>query len=138
MGTGGRKNMEIQVVSQKRCEAVDVTRNVQQACRQWGGSGAVLVYCPHTTCGVGLNEKFDATVAGDILAWLERQVPQGAGYAHAEGNADAHIKTLLTGSQVLLPVRQGNLLLGRWQGLFLFEFDGPRHRTLWVSFLPGE
>jgi secondary thiamine-phosphate synthase enzyme len=130
--------MEIQIVSQKRCEAADVTRNVQQACRQWGGTGAVLVYCPHTTCGVGLNERSDPTVAGDILKWFEERVPPDTPYGHAEGNADAHIKSLVAGNQVLVPVRQGNLLLGRWQGLFFFEFDGPRHRTLWLTFLQGE
>ncbi len=127
--------MDLTLASQERCEVMDITANVQRACRQWGGSGAVLVYCPHTTGGVTLNEKFDPTVRQDLLHWMERLVPAGAVYAHAEGNADAHIKASLTGSQVLIPVRQGNLLLGRWQGLFFLEFDGPRHRTLWLSFL---
>jgi secondary thiamine-phosphate synthase enzyme len=127
--------MELAVVTQKRCEALDITRNVQQACRQWGGTGAVLVYCPHTTASVAVNEKFDPTVAEDILGWFGRMVPEDAGYKHAEGNADAHIKSLLGGNHVLVPVRQGNLLVGRWQGVFFLEFDGPRHRTLWLNFL---
>jgi secondary thiamine-phosphate synthase enzyme len=127
--------MEIALVTQKRCEVIDITRNVQQACRQWGGTGLVQIYCPHTTCSVALNEKFDPTVREDILSWLERAVPEGAGYAHSEGNADAHIKSLLAGNQTLIPVRQGNLLVGRWQGVFFLEFDGPRHRTLWVTFV---
>ncbi len=130
--------MEITLATQKRCEVVDITRNVQQACRQWGGTGLVQVYCPHTSCSVAMNEKFDPTVRQDILGWLERAVPEGAAYAHAEGNADAHIKSLLVGNQVLIPVRQGNLLVGRWQGVFFLEFDGPRHRTLWVTFLASQ
>lgn len=127
--------MEITLATQKRCEVVDITRNVQQACRQWGGTGLVQVYCPHTSCSVAMNEKFDPTVRQDILGWLERAVPEGAAYAHAEGNADAHIKSLLVGNQVLIPVRQGTLLVGRWQGVFFLEFDGPRHRTLWATFM---
>lgn len=127
--------MEITLATQKRCEVVDITRNVQQACRQWGGTGLVQVYCPHTSCSVAMNEKFDPTVRQDILAWLERAVPEGAAYAHAEGNADAHIKSLLVGNQVVIPVRQGTLLVGRWQGVFFLEFDGPRHRTLWATFI---
>ncbi len=127
--------MEISIATQKRCEVVDITRNVQQACRQWGGTGIVQVYCPHTTCGVAVNEKYDPTVREDILAWFEKAVPAGAGYQHEEGNSDAHIKSLLSGNQTCIPVRQGNLLLGRWQGIFLLEFDGPRARTLWVSFM---
>jgi len=127
--------MEITLASQRRCEVLDITRNVQQACRQWGGSGLVHLYCPHTTCSIAVNEKFDPTVRQDILAWLERAVPQGGPYDHAEGNADAHIKALLGGNQVLIPVRQGNLLVGRWQGVLFLEFDGPRHRTLWAHFI---
>jgi secondary thiamine-phosphate synthase enzyme len=127
--------MEITLVTQQRCEVVDITRNVQQACKQWGGTGLVHLYCPHTTCSVAINEKFDPTVRQDILAWLEKLVPQDAAYAHAEGNADAHIKTLLGGNQVSIPVRQGNLLVGRWQGVLFLEFDGPRHRTLWAHFV---
>ncbi len=127
--------MELSVTTQKRCEIVDITRDVQQACRQWGGTGLVQVYCPHTTCGVGVNEKYDPTVREDILAWLERAVPAGAGFKHEEGNSDAHIKALLVGSQTLVPVRQGNLLLGRWQGVFFLDFDGPRARTLWLTFM---
>jgi len=129
--------MEISIHTQKRSEVMDITRNVQQACKQWGGTGLVQVYCPHTTCSVAVNEKFDPAVREDILAWLERSVPQQGPYIHEEGNSDAHIKSILMGNQAIVPVRQGNLLLGRWQGVFFLEFDGPRARTLWLTFIPG-
>jgi secondary thiamine-phosphate synthase enzyme len=129
--------MEISIHTQKRSEVMDITRNVQQACKQWGGTGLVQVYCPHTTCGVAVNEKFDPAVREDVLAFLERAIPQKGPYIHEEGNSDAHIKSLLVGNQTVLPVRQGTLLLGRWQGVFFLEFDGPRARTLWLTFLAG-
>ena len=127
--------MEISITSRRRCEVLDITRNLQQACRKWGGTGLVHVYCPHTTCGVAVNEKFDPDVRKDILEWLEKAVPRDGGYRHEEGNADAHIKALFTGAHVSIPVRQGNLLLGRWQGVLFLEFDGPRSRTLWTTFI---
>jgi secondary thiamine-phosphate synthase enzyme len=87
---------------------------------------------------VAVNEKFDPAVREDILQWLERAVPQKGAYSHEEGNSDAHIKSLLVGNQAMIPVRQGNLLLGRWQGVFFLDFDGPRARTLWVTFIEGQ
>ena len=130
--------MELPVATLKRIEAVDITLQVQEACKKWGGTGAVLVYCPHTTAAVAVNEHADPDVVRDILGVLNEAAPANGAYTHAEGNADAHIKSVLTGHQALVPVRGGNLLLGRWQGIFFFEFDGPRHRTLWVHFLTGE
>lgn len=130
-------DMEIKVVSRERIESVDITRDVQEACREWGGDGAVLVYCPHTSAGVGLDEKFDPSVVADIQKWLKNKVPHDAQYRHEEGNADAHIKCLLTGSHVMVPVVGGRLMTGRWQGVFFFEFDGPRKRSVLLSFLAG-
>lgn len=130
--------MELPVVTQKRIEAVDITQQVQDACKKWGGTGAVLVYCPHTTAAVAVNEHADPAVVRDVLSVLSEAAPANGAYTHAEGNADAHIKSVLTGNQALVPVRSGTLLLGRWQGIFFMEFDGPRHRTLWVHFLAGE
>jgi len=127
--------MEIAIQSQQRCQVVDITENVQRACKKWGGTGLVQVYSPSTTCGVAVNEKFDPAVRNDILAWLEKAVPHKGAYSHEEGNADAHIKSLVTGNQTCLPVRAGKLLLGRWQGIFFLDFDGPRSRTLWVTFV---
>lgn len=130
--------MELPIVSKERCETLDITQQVQEACHQWGGTGALLVYCPHTTAGVAINEHADPDVMRDLMDTLSRMVPHGGAYAHSEGNSDAHIKSVLTGNRVVLPVRGGHLLLGRWQGVFFLEFDGPRHRTLWLHFLHGE
>lgn len=129
--------MELSLVTRKRLESVDLTRDVQRACGEWGGSGAVLVYCPHTSAGVGLDERFDPAVVEDIQEWLEKKAPHHAPYRHEEGNADAHIKCLLTGSHVMIPVAGGRLVMGRWQGVFFFEFDGPRKRSVQLSFLTG-
>jgi secondary thiamine-phosphate synthase enzyme len=130
--------MEIPVVSKKRCEALDATEQLQEACRRWGGTGALLVYCPHTTAGVTINEHADPDVMHDVTDTLSRMAPHGGPYSHSEGNSDAHIKSVLAGNQVVVPVRDGRLLLGRWQGVFFLEFDGPRNRTLWLNFLRGE
>ncbi len=127
--------MEISVVTQQRCQAVDVTGDVKRACKQWGGSGAVLVYCPHTTASVTINENFDPAVMEDVRNWFLKNVPEGDKYAHLEGNADAHIKCLICGNHVAAPVEDGELLTGRWQGILFLEFDGPRHRSLRLTFL---
>ena len=130
--------MELALKTQKRSEVLDVTLLVKEACRSWGGTGLAQLFCPHTTAGVAINENCDPTVKEDLLAALGRLVPEGAGYAHSEGNADAHIKAVLTGNQILVPVQAGKLKLGRWQGIYFCEFDGPRPRTLWLTFLRGE
>lgn len=130
--------MEIRVDTGRRVEMVGVTDQIRDACVRWGKSGLVHIYCPHTTAGLAVNESYDPDVAADILSWMSRQVPERGPYSHTEGNADAHIRCVLTGGQVTLPVREGRLLLGRWQGIFLCEFDGPRSRTLTLTFVVGE
>jgi secondary thiamine-phosphate synthase enzyme len=97
--------------------------------------GACVVYVPHTTAGVTINENADPDVAADILAQLEKMVPRGAGYRHREGNADSHVKATMTGFSQTIPVRGGRLVLGAWQGIFFCEFDGPRTRTVMVEVL---
>lgn len=129
--------MGLGVQTRKRVEMVDVTREVAEACRRWGKTGLVHLYCPHTTAGVVINESCDPDVAADILRWMAARVPSGDGYAHAEGNADAHVRSVLTGCHVTLPVRVGEPLLGRWQGVFFCEFDGPRARALTLTFVEG-
>ena len=92
-----------------------------------------MVIVPHTTAGVTINEAADPAVVRDILASLDKLVPARDNYTHAEGNSDAHIKTTLTGSSVQLPVTNGKLVLGTWQGVFFCEYDGPRRRRFGVQ-----
>ncbi len=97
--------------------------------------GICLVYSPHTTCGITINENADPDVRYDIVKELSQIIPFDDGYRHIEGNSAAHIKTSLVGSSVQVPVSYGKLLLGTWQGIFLCEFDGPRKRQITVQFL---
>jgi secondary thiamine-phosphate synthase enzyme len=101
------------------------------------GDGAVLVYVPHTTAGVTINEDADPSVRADIAMALERLVPSELPFTHAEGNSDAHVKASLMGSSVLVPLAGGRLQLGTWQGIYFAEFDGPRRRHVLVSVLGG-
>jgi secondary thiamine-phosphate synthase enzyme len=124
----------LEVRSARREQLIDVTDAVGEAVAALGvDEGAVLVYVPHTTAAVAVNEGYDPDVAADIERWLARAVPRDGGYAHAEGNSDSHIKAILVGPSRLLPVAGGRLRLGRWQAVFLCEFDGPRSRQLWVG-----
>ena len=129
--------MEIRLSTGKRVELRDMTRQVAEACGTWGKTGLVHLYCPQTTAGIMVSESYDPDVAGDILAWIAKEVSERAAYAHAEGNSDAHIRSALTGCEVSLPVHSGELALRRWQGVFFAEFDGPRQRTLTLTFLEG-
>jgi secondary thiamine-phosphate synthase enzyme len=117
---------------------VDITAEIAQAVTALGiDGGAVLLHVPHTTAAVTINEGYDPDVASDVVADLSRRVPRDAGYAHAEGNSDSHIKAILVGSSQLVPVEDGRPALGRWQRIFFCEFDGPRSRELWISPLSG-
>lgn len=111
-----------------------MTAQVRAAVRASGVAEGLCVVCsPHTTCGVTVNEGWDPAVAADALAHLREVVPREGSFTHAEGNSDAHIKTMLVGTSSTLPVGEGELRLGRWQAIFLCEFDGPRDRELWVT-----
>jgi len=126
--------IEIRVDTAEHSEFVDVTAQVAAAARELGVvDGAVVVFNPHTTAGLTVNEGADPDVVTDMTAALDRLVPWRAGYRHAEGNAAAHIKASLMGSAVTLPVRAGELCLGTWQTVWFCEFDGPRSRRLWVQ-----
>ncbi|MDK2957199.1 MAG: hypothetical protein PWQ57_2695 [Desulfovibrionales bacterium] len=130
---------ELSLRTSSRQEMVDITGLVQEAIRKNGwGSGAVLVYCPHTTGAVTINEGADPDVARDIAVNLAKIVPAHGDYRHAEGNSDAHIKASLVGPDQLAPVEDGRLRLGTWQRVFFCEFDGPRTRKIWVNWLPGK
>lgn len=128
----------IEVSTARREELVDVTVPVEEAVAASGvREGSCLAYSPHTTCGVTVNEGWDPDVVRDAIRHLHEMVPQDAVWAHVEGNSDAHIKTMLVGPSVLVPISGGRLRLGRWQKLFLCEFDGPRARQLWLT-ITGE
>lgn len=122
------------IESRLRTQLVDITDAVQAAVAEAGvREGLCCVYVPHTTAGITVNENADPAVGADLLAQLERLAPREGPYQHREGNADAHIKASLLGSSVTIPVREGRLALGTWQGIFFGEFDGPRRRQVWVK-----
>jgi secondary thiamine-phosphate synthase enzyme len=122
------------VTTHVRTELLDITDKVKDAVAQSKvGSGMCFVYVPHTTAAVAVNESYDADVARDITEAMSKLVPHRGGYAHAEGNADAHIKAAMVGSCQGIPVEEGRLALGRWQGIFFCEFDGPRQRRVHVQ-----
>ena len=122
------------MVTRQREELVDVTDQVREAVRSTGvREGVCLVASPHTTCGVTVNEGWDPAVVSDATGHLRELVPRERAFTHAEGNSDSHIKTMLVGTSAALPVDGGEVRLGRWQAIFLCEFDGPRDRELWVT-----
>ncbi len=124
---------ELLIRTGRREEMVDVSAEVADVVREAGISeGVCLVYSPHTTCAVTVNEGADPAVISDTLSHLRSMVPREAGFEHAEGNSDSHIKSMLVGASVLLPVARGELQLGRWQAVFMCEFDGPRDRRVMV------
>jgi secondary thiamine-phosphate synthase enzyme len=116
-----------------RTQIKDVTKEVARLIQQAGvENGICHLYVPHTTAAVLVNESDDPDVARDIGDFLDRLVPRSAAYKHYEGNADSHVKSSLVGVSALVPIEAGRLALGRWQGIFFCEFDGPRRRTLKV------
>ncbi|HTR46553.1 MAG TPA: secondary thiamine-phosphate synthase enzyme YjbQ [Verrucomicrobiae bacterium] len=125
------------VRTSRRTELQDVTAEIEAAVRESGcASGVCHLYVPHTTAGVLINEGDDPAVARDIEAALDRLIPHRGDYTHAEGNSDSHIKTALVGSSEMVWIEGGRLVLGRWQSIFLAEFDGPRTRELRVKIVP--
>lgn len=113
---------------------IDITSQLEGVLRDSGvQTGVMIVYTPHTTTGLTINEGADPDVCRDILAHLRTLIPKNAGFHHAEGNSDAHIKATLFGSSVTVIIEEGHLRLGTWQRVFLGEFDGPRRRNLWVT-----
>ena len=124
----------IQVKTRNRNEMKDITSAVQDEVARTGArAGVCMVYVPHTTAGVTINEGADPAVCEDILGKLQDLVPPNAGYRHLEGNADSHIKASLMGSSVSVIVENGRLVLGTWQKIFFCEFDGPRTRKAYVT-----
>ncbi|HBT39877.1 MAG: hypothetical protein XD58_0715 [Thermotoga sp. 50_1627] len=131
------KNFSVR--TKQRIEMVDVTEQVQQIVRESGvRSGVCLVFVPHTTAAITINEGADSSVRLDITETLSELVPFGASYHHLEGNSDAHIKASLIGPSVTIPVENGRLALGTWQRVFFCEFDGPRARQIFVQIVEAK
>ena len=127
---------EIKVVTRKRNEMIDITSDVQEIVDEEDiNNGLAVIYVPHTTAGVTINEGADPSVQRDIVETLKRIVPESGDYHHMEGNSDAHIKAGLMGSSVTVIIENRRLVLGTWQHIFFFEGDGPRNRKVYLNFV---
>ncbi len=119
-----------------RTELTDITSEIQEAVRSAGiNEGLCMVYVPHTTAAITINESADPSVKDDILMVLNKIIPWEADYRHLEGNSPAHIKSTLVGASELIAIENGKLVLGTWQGIFFCEFDGPRNRKINIRFI---
>ena len=125
---------ELTFQTNRRQELIDITVAVREAVTDLSCQ-AVMIYSPHTTDGILINEHADPDVARDLLAALDEMVPSGGIYRHGEGNSPAHVKTVMVGTTQLIPIKDGRPALGTWQGIFLAEFDGPRRRRVLVSLI---
>jgi secondary thiamine-phosphate synthase enzyme len=128
---------EISLRTERKTQLVNITEQVRQALGDSNGAAAALVYVPHTTAGVTINEHADPLVAEDLEDALQRIVDDGWDWKHVEDpdgpNAPSHVRASLTSTQILVPIRDGALALGQWQGIFFCEFDGPRDRKVFVT-----
>ena len=128
---------EIRLKTDRRTQLVDITRQVERALGSANGAAAALVYVPHTTAGVTINEGADPAVAQDLESALEKVVDDGWDWKHVEDpdgpNAPSHIRASLMSPQIMVPLAGGKLALGTWQGIFFCEFDGPRDRKVYVT-----
>ena len=126
---------EIPVQTHKRCEMIDITAKVAEAVRQSDAqSGVAVIWIPHTTAGITVCENADPDVKRDVLFALDRAVPN-SGFMHTEGNSDAHVKALMTGTSLSVIFENSRLCLGVWQGICFCEYDGPRSRRIFVKIL---
>ena len=129
---------ELTITTERHTEVIDITARVQEALESGNGAAAALVYVPHTTAGVTINEHADPALKSDIENALEQIVDEGWSWQHhdADGpNGPSHVRASLMSPQVLVPLRDGKLALGTWQGIFFCEFDGPRERKVYVTAL---
>jgi len=126
------------VTSSKRCEFIDITRDVERiVIESEVESGVCYLHVPHTTAGITINEGADPSVVTDMLSTLNRLVPQDSNYHHMEGNSDSHVKSTLTGVTLSLLIEKGKPVLGTWQSIYFCEYDGPRNRKVCVKIIEG-
>ncbi len=124
----------IHLKTRRRTQLLDITSDIQRVVQSSGAvSGICFLYVPHTTAGILINEHADPDVAADAEGCVDRLVPNDPRFEHAEGNTDSHVKTMLVGISQFVFIEKGRLALGRWQGIFFAEFDGPRERQLLVK-----
>jgi secondary thiamine-phosphate synthase enzyme len=128
--------MILSVQTRAKTEFIDITSQIHGKIKEEGiEDGCCLIYVPHTTAAVTINESADPSVANDILNTLNRIVPWEAAYTHLEGNSPAHVKSTLVGASEMVAIENGRLVLGTWQGIFFCEFDGPRTRTVKIKII---
>lgn len=129
---------ELEITTRARSEMLDITGEIRKIAKDSGiKDGICYLYVPHTTAGITINEDADPDVIRDIIDTLERIVPWDGSYRHSEGNSAAHIKASLMGPSKSIPIENGEILLGRWQGIFFCEFDGPRSRKIILKLTEG-
>ena len=130
------KHLEIKIKTTARNQVIDITPQVKQVIQDNDfQNGILIVYVPHTTAGVGVNENADPDVKTDFIRKMSDIVPEDSSFKHVEGNSDSHIKTILTNTSQTFFVETGSLVLGTWQGIYFCEYDGPRTRKCWVKFI---
>jgi secondary thiamine-phosphate synthase enzyme len=128
--------MELKIVSKKRNEMIDITYDIQKIIdTDKILDGIALIYVPHTTAGVTINEGADPSVQRDIVETLNNLIPESGHYRHSEGNSDAHIKASLVGSSITVIIKEKRLVLGTWQHIFFYEGDGPRFRKVYIELI---
>ncbi|HJP18302.1 MAG TPA: secondary thiamine-phosphate synthase enzyme YjbQ [Nitrospinota bacterium] len=129
----------LKVKTQYRCQFLDITRDITKAVRESGiPDGILLIFCPHTTAGITINENADPAVLNDINLKTSKFVDHhDPDYRHGEGNSDSHIKSSFFGASETVIIERGTLVLGQWQGIFFAEFDGPRNREVFLKTIPG-
>jgi len=129
---------ELNINTKKRNELVDITNKIESVVKEAKvKEGICIVYCPHTTAAITINEGADPDVKEDILERLSKMVPEEGSYKHSEGNSAAHIKSSLVGASETIIIKEGKLMLGRWQSIYFAEFDGPRKREVIVKIISG-
>jgi secondary thiamine-phosphate synthase enzyme len=129
---------KLNLKTSRRVELVEITDEIENiVTKSKVKDGICLVFCPHTTAGLTINENADPSVRKDIINTLDKLIPAGGDYSHTEGNADSHIKSSLFGSSLTVFIENGHLAFGTWQGIYFCEGDGPRQRQVWVKIISG-